>query len=97
MRADHTTGEHTQRGDDYRSSGTAAEAIAAFAAAADAWRGALTSADDTALDTVGRCTYPDGSDPEEPFLEVVWWVNQELLHHGAEVGLLRDLYRAQRA
>jgi hypothetical protein len=23
----------------------------------------------------------------------VWWVNQELLHHGAEIGLLRDLYR----
>ena len=34
-------------------------------------------------------------DPEDPFIEAVWWVNQELLHHGAEVALLRDLYRAQ--
>jgi len=25
----------------------------------------------------------------------VWWVNQEILHHGAEIALLRDLYRAQ--
>jgi len=24
----------------------------------------------------------------------VWWVNQEILHHGAEIALLRDLYRA---
>ncbi|HEY8675177.1 MAG TPA: DinB family protein, partial [Candidatus Dormibacteraeota bacterium] len=27
--------------------------------------------------------------------ETVWWVNQELLHHGAEIALLRDLYRAR--
>ena len=31
-------------------------------------------------------------DAEEPFIEVVWWVNQEVLHHGAEIALLRDLY-----
>jgi len=41
------------------------------------------------------CSYPDGSDPEEPFIEIVWWVNQELLHHGAEIALLPDLYRAR--
>jgi len=28
-----------------------------------------------------------------PIIEIVWWVNQELLHHGAEIALLRDLYR----
>ncbi|WP_329466967.1 hypothetical protein [Streptomyces sp. NBC_01431] len=44
----------------------------------------------------GHCTYPHGSDPDEPFIDIVWWVNQELLHHGAEVALLRDLYRARR-
>ncbi|MEV4451627.1 DinB family protein [Streptomyces mirabilis] len=47
-----------------------------------------------ALDTVGYCTYPHGSDADEPFIDVVWWVNQELLHHGAEIALIRDLYRA---
>jgi hypothetical protein len=46
---------------------------------------------------VGCSTYPDGSDPEDPFIETVWWVNQELLHHGAEIALLRDLYRARQA
>jgi hypothetical protein len=42
---------------------------------------------------VGRSTYPNGSDPDDPFLHTAWWVNQELLHHGAEIALLRDLYR----
>ena len=47
------------------------------------------------LDTVGHSTYPRGSDPEDPFIETVWWVNQELLHHGAEIALMRGLYRAR--
>ena len=33
----------------------------------------------------------------EQFIDTVWWVNQEVLHHGAEIALLRDLYRAQHA
>jgi DinB superfamily len=94
LRADHTIGSHALTGDDYHFSGDAAGALAAFDAGAEAWRAALVSADDAALDMVGRSTYPDGSDPDDPFIEVVWWVNQELLHHGAEIALLRDLYRA---
>lgn len=35
-------------------------------------------------------------DPDDPFVETVWWVNQELLHHGAEIALIRDLWRARR-
>jgi hypothetical protein len=34
---------------------------------------------------------PYGSDAEEMFIDIVWWVNQEILHHGAEIALLRDL------
>ncbi|MBG0857054.1 DinB family protein [Streptomyces spinoverrucosus] len=95
LRADHTAGGHALTRDDYPVRADAAGAIAAFDAGAEAWRKALLSADDAALDTVGYCTYPHGSDSEEPFIDIVWWVNQELLHHGAEVALLRDLYRAQ--
>jgi hypothetical protein len=95
LRADHTIGSHSLTRNDYRFSGDAAGALAAFDSGADAWRAALVSADDAALDMVGRSTYPNGSDPEDPFIETVWWVNQELLHHGAEIALLRDLYRAQ--
>ncbi|MEU6423651.1 DinB family protein [Streptomyces spiralis] len=96
LRADHVTGSHTLTRDDYRVSGDAASAVAAFEAAATAWRQALLSTDDVALDTVGHSTYPHGSDPDDVFLDVVWWVNQELLHHGAEIALLRDLFRARR-
>ncbi|RST16374.1 DinB family protein [Streptomyces sp. WAC05374] len=95
LRADHTAGSRALTRDDYPVSGDSAAAVAAFEAAASAWRKALLSVDDAALDTVGYCTYPHGSDPEEPFLDIVWWVNQELLHHGAEIALLRDLHRAQ--
>lgn len=95
LRADHTIGSHSLTRDDYRFSGDAAGALLAFDTGAAAWRAALVSADDAALDMVGRSTYPNGSDPDDRFIETIWWVNQELLHHGAEIALLRDLYRAR--
>ncbi|WP_069817084.1 DinB family protein [Streptomyces sp. TP-A0874] len=95
LRADHTAGSRKLTRDDYRSSGDAAGAIAAFEAGATAWRAALLSVDDSDLDTIGHSGYPHGSDPEDPFIDVVWWVNQELLHHGAEIALIRDLYRSR--
>ncbi|MET7486398.1 DinB family protein [Streptomyces sp. NPDC005538] len=93
LRADHTAGSHGLTRADHPVSGDAVGAVAAFDAAAGAWRKALLSVDDAALDTVGYCTYPHGSDAEEPFIDIVWWVNQEVLHHGAEIALLRDLHR----
>lgn len=94
-RADYTVGSHSLTGDDYRYSGDAAGGITSFKTGASAWRAALLAADDAALDTVGWSSYPNGSDPEDPFLDTVWWVNQEVLHHGAEIALLRDLYGAR--
>ncbi|MCB5182614.1 DinB family protein [Streptomyces antimicrobicus] len=93
LRADHTAGSRSLTRDDVVVPGDAAGAVAAFTAAAAAWRAALVAADDAALDTVGHSAYPYGSDPQDPFLRTVWWVNQEVLHHGAEIALLRDLYR----
>ncbi|MFF7631533.1 DinB family protein [Kitasatospora sp. NPDC008050] len=95
LRADHTAGTHRLTNAGFRAAADAAGAIAAFDTGATAWRAAVAGADDAALDTVGRCSYPHGGDPEEAFIDVVWWVNQELLHHGAEIALLRDLHRAQ--
>jgi hypothetical protein len=97
LRADYTTGSHVLTSGTYTTSGEATGAITAFVAASDAWRGTLLSCDDTALDTVGLSTYPYGSDVQEIFIDIVWWVNQEILHHGAEIALLRDLYRARQA
>jgi DinB superfamily len=95
LRADHTIGSHALTREDYRCSGHVTAALSAFGRGAAAWRTALVSADDAALDMVGRSTYPNGSDPEDRFIDTVWWVNQELLHHGAEIALLRDLYQAR--
>ncbi len=96
LRADHTVGRHLMTRPDFETSGEACGALAAFEFGADAWRGALLATGGADLDTVGRSTYPHGGDPEEKFIDLVWWVNQELLHHGAEIALLRDLYRESR-
>jgi hypothetical protein len=93
-RADWTVGAHVLTEAEMVVRGDAISALTALQAAVAAWRAALVAADDAALDTVGHSAYPDGGDPEEPFLDIVWWVNQEVLHHGAEIALLRDLYRA---
>ena len=95
MRADWTTGSHSLSLDDSVIPGDARGAVTAFTEAAAAWRATLLAADDAALSTVGWSTYPNGSDPEDVFIDTVWWVNQEVLHHGAEIALLRDLYRAR--
>ncbi|MEE1805888.1 DinB family protein [Streptomyces sp. BE133] len=92
--ADHTNGSHSLTRDEYRVIAHAAGAVAGFDSSATAWREALIGIDDPALDAVRHSAYPHGSDPEDPFIETVWWVNQELLHHRAEIALLRDLFRA---
>ena len=95
LRAEWTIGEHRRHEAEFVYSGVATGAVSALAEGVRAWREALTTADDAALDQVGRSTYPDGSDAEDVFLDLVWWVNQEVLHHGAEIALLRDLYGAR--
>jgi hypothetical protein len=97
MRADYTSGGRSLTKDDYVVQGDAEGAVAALAVAVESWRRTLLGCDDAALDTVGYSSYPYGSDAEEAFIDIVWWVNQEVLHHGAEIALLRDLYRARRA
>lgn len=95
LRADYTIGSRSHTLEGYDFPGTAEGGIAALAAAGTAWREALTTADNAALDLVGRSAFPWGLDPGLPFLDICWWVNQELLHHGAEIALLRDLYVAR--
>ncbi|WP_136520444.1 DinB family protein [Cellulomonas telluris] len=93
-RADWTAGARRLTEEEIVVPTDAATAVADLAGGVDAWREALTSVDDAALDEVGRSAYPYGNDPEVPFLDVVWRVNQEVVHHGAEIALLRDLYGA---
>ncbi|MFE1331401.1 DinB family protein [Streptomyces microflavus] len=95
LRADHTNGSRSLTRAGLAVPGDAAGAVAAFVSAAQAWHATLLTADDAALETVGYSAYPYGSDAEDVFVDIVWWVNQEVLHHGAEIALIRDLYRAR--
>lgn len=68
-------------------------ALAEFWKLIDRWQTSLESVTDDQLHTVGFGQYPQGSDPEVPFIEVIWWTNLEFIHHMAEIALLRDLWQ----
>lgn len=74
---------------------TANEAISFLENGLQAWRSGLDEMTDEDLDTVGRSAFPHGLDPQLPLLDIVWWVNKELLWHAAEIWYVRDLYSAQ--
>jgi hypothetical protein len=91
-RANHLGGDRTFDRAKYESRADAAGAIESFREAAAAWRDAMLGVHERDYDRTGLSSYPYGSDPEETFASMVWWENQEILHHGAEIALLRDLY-----
>jgi hypothetical protein len=97
QRAEYTIGNAACDPDDLDIPLSADDAIHSLEESAARWRGALESASEQDLDTVGYSALPWGLDPELPFIEIVWWVNKEVLHHAAEIALLRDLYRADTA
>jgi hypothetical protein len=74
---------------------SAAVALERFWATMDRWRASVAGVTPEQLDTVGFDQYPRSSAPEEPFITVIWAGNLELIHHMAEVALLRDLYRTR--
>ena len=74
---------------------SAAVALERFWALMDRWRDSVAAMTPEQLDTPGFGQFPNGSDPEEPFITVVWWTNLELIHHMAEIAVLRDLWRAR--
>jgi DinB superfamily len=74
---------------------SAAVALERFWATMDRWRDSVADMTPEQLDTPGFGRYPHGSDPEEPFITVIWWTNLEFIHHMAEIALLRDLWRVR--
>lgn len=95
-RASHLGGDRTFDRATYESRPDAAGAVARFREATAGWRQALLNVDESDYDRTGLSSYPYGSDSDETFTTIVWWENQEILHHGAEIGLLRDLYTLRR-
>jgi hypothetical protein len=96
VRADWLVGEHRLTDDELDWPMTSGEAVDFLRAGLDAWRDGLAVMTEEDLGTVGRSAYPDGMDPELPLMDIVWWVNKELIEHAAEIWYVRDLYRAAR-
>ena len=61
----------------------------------DRWLADAATLTDEQLDTVGFGQCPWTDDAEVPFITVIWEANIELIHHMAEIALLRDLYRTR--
>jgi uncharacterized damage-inducible protein DinB len=73
---------------------TAAAALAALDAAHDVWRACLTAASEATLaEKIGPI---GGQYAESDRADFVLHMLDEFIHHGAELGVLRDLYRSQR-
>jgi hypothetical protein len=70
-------------------------ALERFWATLDRWRDSVAAMTDEQLDTVGFGQNPNSDAAELPFITVIAAANIELIHHMAEVALLRDLYRTR--
>jgi hypothetical protein len=76
----------------YAYAGTAAGALQQLDETHDAWISGVRGLDEAAL---ARAVGPaEGAFAERPMAELVLHINREAIHHGAEILLLRDLYRA---
>jgi hypothetical protein len=72
---------------------SAADAVAGFWVTMDRWRERVATVTVEQLDTVGFSQTPHTSDPDDPFVSALAGSNIELIHHMAEIALLRDLWR----
>jgi hypothetical protein len=72
--------------------GTAAEALRQLDETHDAWIAGVRGLDPVAL--AKPCGPAEGPYAEHSMAELVLHINREAIHHGAEIALLRDLYRA---
>jgi hypothetical protein len=73
--------------------GTADEALAQLDAMYAAWLAGVNGLDEAAL--AAPCGPSEGPYADHPMAELVLHINREMIHHGAEIALLRDLYRAR--
>ncbi|MEJ8280135.1 DinB family protein [Pseudonocardia spirodelae] len=74
--------------------GTADEALAQLDDAHRRWVEGVAALGDEGLER--PCGPAEGPYADEPLAVLVLHIHREVLHHGAEVALLRDLYRAGR-
>lgn len=72
--------------------GTADEALRQLDAGYQAWVAGVRGLDEAGL--AAPCGPSEGPWADHSMAELVLHVNREVIHHGAEIALLRDLYRA---
>lgn len=75
--------------------GTAEQALAQLDEAYATWIKGVRGLGNEGL--ARPCGPAEGPYSESPLAELVLHINREVLHHGAEIALLRDLYRAKGA
>jgi hypothetical protein len=95
VRADYTDGAKNRTLGYGPFPATANEALTELRAAADRWRSAIAAATAEQALQVGYSSYPVGMDPDLPFVDIVWWVNRELIAHGSDIATVRDLHAAR--
>ncbi|SRR6266540_4285520 len=93
VRADYLVGDHSLEIAEWPAS--ADDGVRFLREGLAAWREGIGGMTDEDLDTVGRSAFPDGLDPELPLLDIIWWMNKELIFHSGEIWLARDLYAAR--
>jgi hypothetical protein len=77
----------------YEYAGTAEGALAQLDAAYDRWVDGVRGLDAAGL--AAPCGPAEGPFAEYPMAALVLHITREVIHHGAEIALLRDLYRAR--
>jgi hypothetical protein len=79
--------------DTHRYAATAGEALEQLDRVYAGWVEGVRSLDDKRL--AEPCGQAEALYPEAPLAALVLHINREAIHHGAEIALLRDLYRRQ--
>jgi hypothetical protein len=94
-RADYTDGARNRPLEYQPFPGRADAALAEVRDAAERWRSAIAGASAEQALQVGYSSWPVGMDRDLPFVDIVWWMNRELIAHGSDIATVRDLYTAR--
>lgn len=91
-----TFGGHELRADTLTFHARAEPAVAGLREQVERWRERIDALTEQQALTVGLSQATE-IDAQSPFGHLVLHINRELIHHGAEIMVLRDLYRARRS
>ncbi|MEE6274344.1 DinB family protein [Georgenia wangjunii] len=89
-----TFGERSRRRDDLAFSGEVGRAVDGLSRCVGAWSAGIAALGEDDAFTVGLSQATE-IDAAAPFGHLVLHLNRELIHHGAEIAALQDIYRAQ--